>query len=402
VNKFFISTPLGFEKNVLEEMKEAWPYLLGKDSKTHSVAFPEVELMEGGLEFEADPFAAVQLNFFLKSANRILMRMTSFRTKDLPKFYQKFKALPWREYLVHGKVEWEVAAQKSRINNEKRLQESAEKALNELFNIKSAQAVADFGSCGSIYIRMDDDLCTISLDSTGEHLHKRGWTVLKGEAPLRETTAAYLLRATIGEATPSELSKITLFDPMSGSGTFLTEARGLWQGQFQREYAFQKWKKTPKLFISPTFVFNYDLPVSKIFKAFVGMDLDEKMVKISGTNFDSVETQIKAQEKEDFKASKVQWIHQNCFAGSFIPESPAWMILNPPYGERLSSEGIGGLKTLAYKLTEKYRPEKLGLLFPEKEKLMTPPPGYQIEKELKINNGGLRCLYTLLKRGDSL
>jgi putative N6-adenine-specific DNA methylase len=133
MNKFFVSTPLGFENTALTEMKEVWPYLLGKDAKTHALPFPEIEVHQGGLEFETDLFAALQLNFFLKTANRVLLRMTSFRTKDLPKFYQKFKSLPWKEYLPHGHVEWEVAAQKSRLNNEKRLQESAEKALSELF-----------------------------------------------------------------------------------------------------------------------------------------------------------------------------------------------------------------------------------------------------------------------------
>jgi len=133
VNKFFVSTPLGFEQTALSEMKEVWPYLLGKDSKPHSFPLPEIEVLQGGLEFETDLVLALQLNYFLKTANRVLMRMTSFRVKDLPKFYQKFKSLPWLEYLHSADVEWEVAAQKSRLNNEKRLQESAEKALQEIF-----------------------------------------------------------------------------------------------------------------------------------------------------------------------------------------------------------------------------------------------------------------------------
>lgn len=396
MNKFFVSTPLGYELSTLAEMKECWPYLLGKDSKTHSLPFPEVEVLQGGLEFETDLFAALQLNFFLKTANRVLLRMTSFRTKDLPKFYQKFKALPWREYLPHGNVEWEVAAQKSRLNNEKRLQESAEKALQELFS----GAAAGAAPCAAIYIRMDDDLCTISLDSTGEHLHKRGWSVLKGEAPLRETIAAYLLKETIGEATPAELQQVTLFDPMMGAGTFLTEARSLWQGQFQRPYSFQNWKKTPKLFQSPSFVFNYDLPKSTLFKALVGMDIEEKMLTVVRENFQEVEKQIKAQEKDKFTSVPLTVSIQDSMKGEKLDKAsyPLWMIINPPYGERLSGAGLGGLKGLAESYCGLYQPQKIGILYPEREKLNTPPKGYLIEKELKINNGGLRCLYTLLTR----
>ncbi|QDK38247.1 class I SAM-dependent RNA methyltransferase [Bdellovibrio sp. NC01] len=391
MNKFFVSTPLGYELTTLAEMKECWPYLLGKDSKTHSLPFPEVEVLQGGLEFETELFAALQFNFFLKTANRVLLRMTSFRTKDLPKFYQKFKALPWKEYLAHGHVEWEVAAQKSRLNNEKRLQESAEKALSELFPKTEAK---DFA--GSIYIRMEEDLCTISLDATGEHLHKRGWSVLKGEAPLRETIAAYLLKEMIGEATPAEIREVTLLDPMMGAGTFLTEARSLWQGQFKRPFAFQKWKKAPKLFLSETFVFNYELPSSNMFKAFVGFDIEEKMLKVVSENFKEVERQIQFQEKADFKSTPLEVLHKNSMDTTWTGARPLWMVVNPPYGERLSSEGLGGLKGLAEAFCTNFKPQALGILFPDKERLQKAPIGYKVEKELKINNGGLRCLFTIL------
>lgn len=170
MSQFFISTPLGHEQLTLSEMKEVWPYLLGKDSRPHAIPFPEVEVLAGGIEFETELFLGLQFNYFLKTAHRILLRMTSFRTKDLPKFYQKFKSLPWKDYLPRAQVEWEVAAQKSRLNNEKRLQESAEKALLELFTHtsgKGSPTATSSGACGAIYIRMEDDVCTISLDTTG-------------------------------------------------------------------------------------------------------------------------------------------------------------------------------------------------------------------------------------------
>ncbi|WP_374073746.1 class I SAM-dependent RNA methyltransferase [Bdellovibrio bacteriovorus] len=395
MSRFFISTPLDFEERTLSEMKEVWPYLLGKDAKTHTLPFPEVTVLEGGLEFEADLFTGVQLNFLLKTANRILLRMASFKARDLPKFYQKFKSLPWKEYLQHGHVEWEVAAQKSRLNNEKRLQESAEKALQEIFGSEKGA-----NPCASIYIRMDDDLCTISLDSTGEHLHKRGWSVLKGEAPLRETIAAYLLKALIGNATPSEISEVTLLDPMVGSGTFLSEARALWNGQFARPYAFQKWKKAPKLFLSSSFAFNYEFPAEVVFKKFVGFDIDEEMIPVAQANFAEVEKQILAVRKKNFKKAEAEFLlrdaleqeAQSSFAGR------VWMIVNPPYGERLPEALKGGLKSLAEALCRRYKPQKLGILYPEKERVQPVPEGYRVLKEHKINNGGLRCLFTILTR----
>lgn len=393
MNKFFVATPLDFEKRTLAEMQAVWPFLLGKDARPHALPFPQVTVLEGGLEFETDFFAGLQLNFFLKTANRVLLRMTSFRAKDLPKFYQKFKSLPWIDFLPHAHVQWEVAAQKSRLNNEKRLQESAEKALQELF-----KGAVGTEPCASIYIRMDDDLCTISLDSTGEHLHKRGWSVLKGEAPLRETIAAFLLEEMIQGTSAPKLKQITLVDPMMGSGTFLGEARALWAGQFARVYAFQKWKRVPKLFLSSSFALNYSFSGEHPFKAYVGYDIDEDMLPAAEKNFMEVERQLQVTQRSKFAAASFKFICGDSLKLPNEVEGDLWMVVNPPYGERLPVAGAGGLKGLARELCQRHKPQKLGILYPEKERLTVIPEGYKLFKELKVNNGGLRCLFTILTR----
>ena len=393
MNKFFVATPLDFEKRALAEMKEIWPYLLGKDAKPHTLPFPEVAVLEGGLEFEAELFTGLQLNFFLKTANRVLLRMTSFKAKDLPKFYQKFKSLPWLDFLPHANVTWEVAAQKSRLNNEKRLQESAEAALTEIFKGQKGPE-----SCASIYIRMDDDLCTISLDSTGEHLHKRGWSVLKGEAPLRETIAAFLLEEMIGNTTPAELAGIALLDPMMGSGTFLAEARALWAGQFARDYAFKKWKRAPKLFASASFALNYTLPVRVPFKSYIGYDIDADMIPAAEKNFAEVERQLKVVQRAGFAPAPHRFIHGDALKLETSEDGPVWLVVNPPYGERLPVAEQGGLKALVRELCLRHKPQKLGVLYPEKERLSVVPAGYKLLKEVRVNNGGLRCLFTILTR----
>lgn len=393
MNRFFVSTPLDFEQTTLQELKEVWPYLLGKDAKPQALALPEVKVMPGGLEFETDLFTAVQLNFFLKTAHRILLRMTSFKTRDLPKFYQNFKRLPWLEYLPNGTVEWEVAAQKSRLNNEKRLQESASKALQEIFGSKCATE-----PCATIYIRMEDDLCTISLDMTGEHLHKRGWSVLKGQAPLRETIAAFTLKALQGSTPRAALNKVTLLDPMMGSGTFLCEARTLHAGQFARKFAFQQWKNTPKLFLSPSFALNYTLPPQDFFKKYVGCDLDVEMLVATEKNFAEAERQVEIVQKKSFKKATLELHQQDSLVQKCPAEEPLWMILNPPYGERLEGEHHEGPQGLARDLCRLYQPERLGILYPEKERVLRAPGGYKVVQEIKINNGGIRCLFTILTR----
>lgn len=392
MNKFFVSTPLGFEQVALQEMQDIWPFLLGKDSRPHQLPFPNVQVVTGGFEFEADFFIGLQLNFFLKTAHRILLRMASFKARDLPKFYQKMKSLPWKDYLKSSHVEWEVAASTSRLNNEKRLQESATAALEEIF--EGVEKTKE--SAGCIFIRMEEDLCTISLDTTGEHLHKRGWTSLKGEAPLRETTAALLLKQLL--ATKLSVENVTLFDPMMGSGTFLTEARGLSGAHFSRAYDFQKWKRAPKLFLSAQFALNYKVPVKSFFAKIVGADLDSKMVAATKANFQEVEKQLAFSQRSEFQVIEAEFLHQDALKPTQIPEGALWMILNPPYGERLPLAEKGGLKALVSELLKTYKPLQIGVLYPDKERLGTAPAGYKVFKEVKINNGGLRCLFTILTR----
>lgn len=392
MNAFFVSTALGFEQTALQEMQEIWPYLLGKDSKTHTLPFPDVVVVPGGLEFETDIFAGLQLNFFLKTAHRVLMRMASFKTRDLPKFYQKFKALPWRDYLRHGNVDFVVAAQKSRVNNEKRLQDSSEKALKEIFSSVPAGAEA----CASIYIRMEEDYCTISLDSTGEHLHKRGWSALKGEAPLRETIAAFMLKELIADTTPAELTHITLLDPMCGSGTLLSEARTLWTGQFSRSFALKKWKQTPKLFQSESFALNYKMPTAPLFGRLRGFDINPEMIPVVQKNFAEAEEQISQNTRGDLIKADFAVKAQDALKNPESFSGPLWMILNPPYGERLPTALTEGFKGLAQELCSLYKPQRIGFLYPEREPLAVIPAGYKKTKEIKINNGGLRCLFTVL------
>lgn len=155
---------------------------------------------------------------------------------------------------------------------------------------------------------------------------------------MRETLAAIMLKEMIGDHTPAEIQSVTLCDPMMGSGTLLTEARSLWQGQFQRPFAFQQWKNAPKLFLSPHFIFNYDLPASLVFKKFVGFDIEEKMLKVTSANFAEVERQIEIQEKADFKKATLRVYCENSLESTARPsellhDENLWMILNPPYGK---------------------------------------------------------------------
>lgn len=398
MRKFFLVTPIGFEEASLNEMKRVWPLLLAKDGRPHSEIFPEIKKLKGGLEFEANEFIAYQLNFFLKIPTRLLMRLSEFRVRDFPKLYEKFKQLPWLEHFHFRPTEFVVAAAKSRLNNEKRIEQTLVQVLEQTFPQKPSDDI----DAATIYIRMDNDVCAVSLDTTGEHLHKRGWATLKGEAPLRETLASFILQKMMAGFDPSRLARVTLLDPMMGSGTFLLEARSMYSPAVARDFGFQKLKSCPKLFLSPQFPLNYKLPSSNIFKSYVGMDIDQEMVQVAQTNWSELEKQLATVERKNFAPQNIQFHHHDVFE-SFAQITSLgeelWIATNPPYGERLQGKAADELVDYVEALAQ-FRPSRMAVLYPERSRLKSAevPAGYKMITEIPILNGGLKTILTLLER----
>lgn len=366
MNSFFVVTPLGFEERVSEEIERAWPFLLSKEGRPHSAPCPEIERHRGGLEFKAEAFAGIQLNFFLKSANRILLRIDQFKARDFPKLHDRLKRLDLSAWLPEGPLRLEVSASKSRLAHEGRILQTALQAWNR-----------EEGSEGSlrVYLRIFEDTCDVSLDTSGEHLHRRGLQTLRGDAPLRENIAAFCLKELMGKTSEQEISQISLVDPVCGSGTFLIEAAHLWTPNFSRSYAFQKFRKLPKLFQQKEFAKNYRLPESPRFQNLIGFDLDPKMVQVAAKN---------AGELPGFRC-EVGDVFQSKRPPSMT--GPVWMILNPPYGERLQELRMDNLLR---SLEASWKPQKIGILMTEamRARLKNRP-----QKEIRLLNGGLACVF---------
>lgn len=384
--QFFIATPLGFEDSVCEEIKAIWPRLLNKSAQPLTEPLPDLKVFKGGVELECDFFIGLQFNFFLKTANRVLLRVAQFKVKDFPSFYSRFKVLPWKDYFRSSAIQFSVAAQTSRLNNEKRIQESAQAALDEIFGKTDEEALQD-----GIFIRFENDLCTISLDTTGEHLHKRGWGQFKGEAPLRETLAAKMLQELL-KSSSEESKGITLIDPMMGSGTYLYEAMAWSAGHFSRVYAFQSWKRAPKLFQADKFYLNYKAFPENPFKELYGMDLSDKMQKSAEKNLQQVADAL-AQQRAP-AAPPFKLLVGDALKGAKELPQHAWMIVNPPYGERIE-QSSESLRSLIEGLLTTYHPQKLGLLFPRSGGKVKAPKGYRLQEQISINNGGIPCLFNI-------
>lgn len=390
---FYISCALGFEESVAAEIRQAWPLLIEINGQANTSPPPEMVIGTGGVFLQAPLALGLQLNFFLKTAHRILWRLAEFKVRDFPKLFEKIQKIPWVNYLNGPGIEWQVAASKSRLNNEKRIEEVCAESFAKVAG--KIQGVAK--SKQTVYVRIHDDLCTMSLDSSGEHLHKRGWGVMKGEAPLRETLAAYMILEMINGTPATKTQQVSFVDPMCGSGTVVLEAASLWQPVFDRAFAFLEWKNTPKIFKSPLLKKNYKLlQQAAPFKTYWGFDLDKSAVKAAGENLKSLES------KTEIQSLKVRFEEENLFAGEKKTLGPVWCLTNPPYGERLHVQGQEefSYQDLIQRMADKFSAEKIGVLLPNKNivKNLKAPEGYKKQKDIAFSNGGLEVLFLTFAR----
>lgn len=262
MRKFFVGCNIHFESELELELREIWPLLIGLDGRAHGDPLEILEMVPGGILLQAPLHLGLQINFFSKLANRVLLRLHESRVRDFPKLFQILKDLRKDPFVQGQNLGVEVAASESRLNNEKRIEE----IVHELYGVHE-------DSPQRLYIRMYQDLCSVSLDTTGSHLHKRSQRVSQGEAPLRETLAAFVLRKMIGERSAAELQTIDLVDPMCGTGTLLREASTLFQASKRQDFSFLSWPQTPKLLKSSGLFGNYP-PQPSLFSQLKAADND--------------------------------------------------------------------------------------------------------------------------------
>lgn len=374
MKKFFVSCNIGFEDELEKELNEIWPFLLGLDGKPHSEPLNLLEKDRGGILIENSFHLGLQINYLSKLANRVLLRVSEFRVRDFPKLFAKLKSLE-KEPLLQGfeqGLRFEVAASQSRLNNEKRILE----ILRELFKENSSE------DAQALFVRMHDDLCSVSLDTSGEHLHKRSERWKAGEAPLRETLAAFCGRQLLDGLHFSELKEATLIDPMAGTGTMLLETSLLYQASPRDDFPFLQWKTTPKIFKSPSFVKNYS-HFPKVFGSVLAGDRDEKVLALCESRLQSAQL--------NFKVECQDLMRIDGLVPSDVKKIRPFLLLNPPYGERLSAD-FSASELLA-QLTKVFNPARIGVLFSENQVK-------SVIKDLKTS-GKLPEVKTLQLRSES-
>lgn len=286
-----------------------------------------VEVEDGRVTFRGDETVIPRANIFIRTAERILLKVGSFKATTFDELFEGTKALNWEEYLPRDAKFWVTKAttNKSKLFSGNSIQSIVKKAIVD--RMKQTYRVSYFEEDGDEYpirVFIFKDMVSIGLDTTGTSLHKRGYRQLVGKAPISETLAAALLMLT-----PWNKDRV-LVDPFCGSGTFPIEAAMIGANiapGMNREFAASAWNKT---IARKNWYSAYDEAHDIIRKDaemnIQGYDLDPEIVKCAMAN--ARETGV--DRYIHFQARDVKDLKH--------PKHYGFIITNPPYGERLEEK----------------------------------------------------------------
>lgn len=356
---------MGLEAIVAKEVKD-----LGYEPRTEN----------GKVYFEGDAAAIARCNMWLRTADRVKVVVAEFYAKTFDELFEKTKALRWEDYLpkdasfpVQGK------SVKSTLFSVSDCQAIVKKAIVE--RLKSAYHVetwlAETGARFPLEVALLKDKVTLTIDASGAGLHKRGYRTGQGEAPLKETLAAALVKLT------NWYPDKPFVDPFSGSGTIPIEAALIGQNiapGFNREFISEGWDWIggsiwDEVRTEAEDKANYDQPLD-----IEGLDVDPKMARIAEANaFEAGLGDLIRFRTED--ATKFQ-----------TDKEYGVIVGNPPYGERLSDRP--GVEKLYADLGRAFKPLDTWSIY-----VLTSHEGFEevygrpATKKRKLFNGFIRCDY---------
>jgi putative N6-adenine-specific DNA methylase len=277
----------------------------------------------GGVTFKGDRFALQRANLHLRTATRILARLGSFfYATTFTELRERASRLPWERFITPGQpVSLRVTCHQSRLIHSDGVARTVLAAMEARLGQPSPLLKTNERVEGHppqlIIVRLAEDKCTISVDSSGELLHKRGYRQAVAKAPLRETLAAGMLMASGWDCSAPML------DPFCGSGTIPIEAALMALGippGLRRHFAFMDWP-------------GYEKTEDGGQETEVGKDRE---VTILASDRDAGAIRMARENAE--RAGVEKFIEFKCQAVSSItpPAGPGWVVTNPPYGVRVS------------------------------------------------------------------
>ena len=340
-----------------------------------------VRVEDGRVTFAGDEDAICRANIFLRTAERILLKVGQLHAVTFDELFEGIKALPWDKYIPSDGKFWVAKASsvKSKLFSPSDIQSIVKKAIVErLKGVYSLQWFPETGAEYPIRISFMKDEAVVCLDTTGLSLHKRGYRTMVSKAPIKQTLAAALLMLT-----PWHKDRI-LVDPFCGSGTFPIEAAMMAANiapGMNRSFTAEKWTN----FVGRKYWYGAideanDLVDDQIETDIQGYDIDGDIIKAARQN---------ARE-----AGVDHLIHfqQRPLSELSHPKKYGFIVSNPPYGERLEEKSH--LPALYTEIGDRFRELDswsmyLITSYEDAEKYI----GKKADKNRKIYNGMLKTYY---------
>ena len=337
----------------------------------------DIQIGRRMVSFTGDKRMMYKANFCLRTAIRILKPIKNFTAKDADEVYNQIQAIPWEEYLdVNKTFAIDAVVFSEEFRHSKFVSYKVKDAIVDYFRKKTGKrpSVRINNPDVLLNIHIAQTTCTLSLDSSGESLHRRGYRQEQVDAPLNEVLAAGMLLMT------GWRGECDLIDPMCGSGTIPIEAaliaRNIAPGVFRKGFAFEKWVD----FDSEMFdeIYNDDSQEREFTHKIYGYDNNPKANEIATHNIKaagvSKDVTLKLQPFQQFEQ----------------PQEKSIIVMNPPYGERISTNDLLGLyQMIGERLKHAFVGNEAWVLSYREE--CFDQIGLKPSKKVPLFNGALEC-----------
>ena len=318
--QIFVSCAPGIEPFLAEECRRL--NLIG--GKTEASAPDRSGEDTGGIMLNGKLADVYRCNLHLRTASRVIVRLGTFHAVSFAELRKKASYLEWVNFIHPGQsVNIRTTCHKSRLYHSDAVSERVLGAINDHFSrLNNAAKPCQSGKVGQlVQVRLVNDLCTISIDSSGELLHKRGYRLESAKAPLRETLAAAMLLAAGWDGNSA------LIDPFCGSGTIPIEAALLANNippGIAREFAFKRWP-------------GFDAACWQDLLSSARQEIRSSNIHIYGYDRDAGAIQIAtANAARAGQKDMIRFSHQAI--SNLVPTDEAgYIITNPPYGIRIKT-----------------------------------------------------------------
>ena len=329
------------------------------------------------VSFTGDKEMMYRANFQLHTAIRVLKPIAHFKAKSAEDMYEEVKKIDWSKYILSGKTfSVDSVVYSEEFTNSRFVTYKVKDAIVDQFRERMGTrpniSVSNPDIRLNIHVAEDD--ATLSLDSSGESLHRRGYRQESVEAPLNEVLAAGMILMT------GWTGETDFIDPMCGSGTLPVEAaliaRNISPGVFRKEFAFEKWPDFDQELFD--MIYNDDSQEREFTHHIYGYDTDMKAVNTARMNVAAA------------GLSRDVTIGQLDFKDFTQPKEKSIMVMNPPYGERISTPNLlGTYKMIGERLKHQFIGNEAWILSYREECFRQ--IGLKPSIKIPVYNGSLEC-----------